>query len=131
MRSMIIDKTMFYGANQFTFDKAKELRSNMTLVELILWKSLKNRNLLKVKFRRQHPINIFIVDFYCHECKLAIELDGEIHLDKDSRDKDTCRDQEIEKFGLKIIRFTNDQVILNIKIVTDIILFKVAELAPL
>jgi very-short-patch-repair endonuclease len=131
MRSTVIDKSMFYGANQFTFDKAKELRSNMTLAELVLWKRLKNRNLFKVKFRRQHPINRFIVDFYCHECKLAIEIDGDIHLEKDYKEKDSDRDQKIERFGIKILRFSNDQIILNNKSVTDMIILKVAELTPL
>jgi very-short-patch-repair endonuclease len=131
MRSTVVDKSMFYGANQFTFDKAKELRRNMTIGELVLWKRLKNRNLFKVKFRRQHPINRFIVDFYCHECKLVIEIDGDIHLEKDYKENDTNRDQEIERFGIKILRFSNDQVILNNKTVTDRIILKVSELAPL
>jgi very-short-patch-repair endonuclease len=103
----------------------------MTLAELVLWERLKNRNLFKVKFRRQHPINRFIVDFYCHECKLVIEIDGDIHLEKDYKENDSYRDQEIERFGIKILRFSNDQVILNNKSVTDMIILKIAELTPL
>jgi len=68
---------MFYGASKNTFEKASLLRSNMTETEKILWEKLGNRTVFKVKFRR-HPIGIFIVDFYCHELKLAIEIDGGI-----------------------------------------------------
>jgi very-short-patch-repair endonuclease len=68
-------KSMFYGADSKTFEAATILRKNMTLPELILWKKLRDKSLFKVKFRRQHPIDIFIVDFYCHKYKLVIEID--------------------------------------------------------
>ena len=76
----VIERTMFYGASTNTFDKARLLRNNMTEAETIMWDKLKNRSLFNARFRRQHPIGIFIVDFYCHEYKLVIEIDGEIHL---------------------------------------------------
>ena len=79
---------MFYGASPITFDKARLLRNNMTKAEQILWDKLKDRNVFKPRFRRQHPIGIFIVDFYCHEYKLAIEIDGEIHLKKEAKEYD-------------------------------------------
>ena len=60
--------------------RLRHLSENMTQSEMILWKELRNRKEIKAKFRRQHPIDIFIVDFYCHEFELAIEIDGEIHL---------------------------------------------------
>ena len=69
---------------------------------------LRNRNLSGLKFRRQHPIDIFIIDFYCHEKKLVIEVDGEIH--KFRKTYDEARTAELERFGIKVIRFTNDQV---------------------
>ena len=97
------NRKMFYGADHITFDKATELRKNM-----------KNRDLFKSKFRRQHPINIFIVDFYCHEFKLAIELDGGIHKSKKALKNDSDRQHFLEKLGIKILRFSNDQIILNI-----------------
>jgi cyclase len=115
-------RDMFYGADRLTFDKATELRKNMTLAELILWKNLKNRALFKVKFRRQHPINIFIVDFYCHEFKLAIELEGEIHQNNKVHQYDSKRQKFIENLGIKILRFSNDQVIYNINIILEQIL---------
>lgn len=84
MRSRVIERNMFYGAGRNTFERAKGLRKNMTKTEKILWKELKNRQIFKARFRRQHPIDIFVADFYCHENKLAIEIDGEIHQKKRS-----------------------------------------------
>jgi very-short-patch-repair endonuclease len=112
-------KDMFYEADRLTFDKATELRKNLTLAELILWKNLKNRTLFKAKFRRQHPINIFIVDFYCHKFKLAIELDGEIHQNNKVHKYDSERQKFIENLGIKILRFSNEQVILNLNKVIE------------
>jgi len=110
MRSRVIERNMFYGASRNTFEKAHELRRNMTEAEKLLWKELKNRRKFKTRFRRQHPIDIFIVDFYCHEFKLAIELDGEIHLKKEVAEYDDGRTHDINKLGITILRFTNDQV---------------------
>jgi very-short-patch-repair endonuclease len=66
----------------FTLRAAHLLRRSMTKAEAVLWKKLKDRNVFNTKFRRQHPISIFIVDFYCHEYKLVIEVDGDIHNDE-------------------------------------------------
>jgi very-short-patch-repair endonuclease len=118
----VIERTMFYGASPNSFDKAKLLRNNMTEAEKILWEKLKNRNIFKARFRRQHPIGIFIVDFYCHEFKLAIELDGEIHLNKEVREYDDGRSHDIEKWGIKILRFTNNEVFTDLETVIDQIL---------
>jgi len=125
------NRSMFYGAGSVTFEKATFLRKNMTLAELILWKQLKDKKLFKVKFRRQHPVNIFIVDFYCHEIKLVIEIDGEIHLDDAIKNYDSGRTAELEKFGLKVARFSNDQIISNIDTVINKINNIITELAPL
>ncbi len=108
------DVTMFYGAKPEIFEKAACLRNKMTKAEKILWKKLKDRNLFPSKFRRQHPIDIFIVDFYCHSAKLVVELDGEYHLKKSQMEYDTGRSAEIESWGLKVIRFTNKEVFDNI-----------------
>ena len=107
------DVTMFYGAKPEIFEKAATLRNNMTVAEKILWKKLKDRNLFPSKFRRQHPIDIFIVDFYCHNAKLVVELDGKYHLKREQREYDIGRSAEIESWGLKIIRFANEEVINN------------------
>ncbi len=112
---------MFYGAKGTLFETAEGLRKNMTLAELILWKKLKDRKLFKVKFRRQHPIDIFIVDFYCHQYKLVIEVDGEIHFDPEKKEYDLGRTEELKRFGIRIIRFTNDQIIFDMdKVITEI-----------
>jgi len=108
---------MFFGASRNTFEKAHELRNNMTDAEKVIWKELKNRRVFKTKFRRQHPIDIFIVDFYCHEFKLAIEIDGEIHLDKEIAEYDDGRTHDLEELGIKILRFTNNQVFNDINYV--------------
>jgi very-short-patch-repair endonuclease len=73
------DKEMYYGATPETFEKAKVLRDTLTKAEKLLWNNLKGKKLMGFRFRRQHPIDIFIADFYCHELKLVIEVDGEIH----------------------------------------------------
>ena len=83
-----IERNMFYREKGDIFEVAKMLRKNMTKAELILWKRLKNRDLYKYKFRRQHPVDIFIIDFYCHEIKLAVEIDGDFHSDPDIKNND-------------------------------------------
>lgn len=70
---------MFYSAPPYAFERARELRMNMTQAEEILWEHLKKKQLNGYKFRRQHPVFKFIVDFYCHKAKLVVELDGEYH----------------------------------------------------
>jgi cyclase len=79
----------------------------MTEAEELLWRRL-NKNQLKVRFKPQHPIDVFVADFYCHELKLIIEVDGEIH--NDQKEKDESRSIDLQNHGIKIIRFTNDEV---------------------
>jgi very-short-patch-repair endonuclease len=108
---MTYSENLFYGASPEIHRRAKELRKQMTPAEKILWEILKGKSVGGFKFRRQHPIKTFIVDFYCHELKLVIELDGEIHDQPDQVDYDLGRTYELEELGLKVIRFKNDQVI--------------------
>jgi very-short-patch-repair endonuclease len=131
MRSRVIERNMFYGASRNIFERAVELRRNMTKAENLLWIELKNRKIFKSRFRRQHPIDIFIVDFYCHEYKLAIEIDGDIHLKKEVIEYDDGRTHDIEKLGIKILRFTNDQVYNEINSVKNEILLAIAVSSPL
>jgi very-short-patch-repair endonuclease len=109
---------------------AHVLRKNMTDAEKILWKRLKDKGIFKVKFRRQHPVDIFVLDFYCHELKLAIEVDGEIHLSTEAREYDEGRTYELEKYGIKILRFTNEQIFENIDYVQNSILNIIKDIAP-
>jgi very-short-patch-repair endonuclease len=126
----VIERTMYYGATPNTFDKAKLLRNNMTEAEKILWDLLKNRSVFKARFRRQHPIGIFVVDFYCHEYKLAIEIDGEIHLKNEVIEYDDGRSHDIEKYGIKILRYTNNEVFTDPKKIINEILKTMKVLEP-
>lgn len=100
---------MYAGANKFIFQNARELRSRETQAEIILWGYLKTKP-LGIKFRRQHPYSNFILDFYCHALKLAIEVDGSIHLIDDVKANDIYRQRLLEDDGLQVLRFTNNDV---------------------
>ncbi|MDZ7757639.1 DUF559 domain-containing protein [Rhodohalobacter sp.] len=90
---------------------ARHLRKNQTEAEDVLWQLLRNKQLLDLKFRRQHPIEEgFILDFYCHEKKLAVELDGEYHNTDEQRASDEEREQFLNDIGVRVIRFSNEEV---------------------
>ena len=110
---------MFFGATPEIFRRASELRKNMTEAEKILWSALRRKQLLNKRFRRQHPIDCFIADFYCHEAKLIIEVDGGIHQTVEQRERDEGRTFELEQYGLKVIRFTNERVLKDKKKVLE------------
>ncbi len=103
-----LDQTMYFGAKPDILEKAKVLRKNMTNAEKILWEKLKNKQVLNLRFRRQHPIDIFIADFYCHAARLVIELDGKIH--QVQKDYDKGRTAEMERFDIQVIRFKNEEI---------------------
>jgi very-short-patch-repair endonuclease len=100
--------------------RAVELRRNATTPEQLLWSILSRRQLGGLKFRRQHPIEPYIVDFYCSSANLVIELDGESHEGRQIYDKD--RAGQLTKLGVRILRFTNDDVIHNLEGVAEVIL---------
>ena len=108
--------SMFYGAKRDIFQKASELRENMTIAEKLLWSRLKS-NQLGVRFKRQHPIDIFIADFYCHQYKLVVEVDGEYH--NEQLDYDEGRTAELQNLGITVIRFTNDEVMSDVDRVVE------------
>jgi cyclase len=101
---------MHLGATGSIFQRAQALRAAETVAEKLLWKRLSN-NQLGVKFRRQHPVLNYIVDFYCHSRKLVIELDGSVHDLPEQRFHDANRMLALSSHGLKVIRFTNEDVI--------------------
>jgi very-short-patch-repair endonuclease len=103
------------------FKNAKELRKSMTESEEILWKHLRNNKLNGLKFRRQHPLDIYIADFYCHKKKLIIEIDGGIHDTPEQVEYDNGRTFELEEKGFKILRFRNEDVLNEINRVLEII----------
>ncbi len=106
--------SMHYGATPKLFELAESLRERMTEAEKILWSSLKNND-WQLNFRRQHPISIYIADFYCHKLKLVIELDGGYHENKDVKIHDRVREKDISDFGIKVLRFKNEEVINTIE----------------
>lgn len=99
--------------------RSRELRKNETEVEKLLWRFLRNRHLTGMKFRRQYVFKGFILDFYCAEQKVAIELDGSVH-DK-QKAYDVAHQAFIESHGIKVIRFKNKMVINNINSVLKLI----------
>lgn len=105
-------------------ERARELRKHMTPAEKKLWYSY----LRTFKFRvlRQRPIDKFIVDFYCAELKLVIEVDGNSHFTKVGKDYDAARTEILEGYGLKVMRFTNEQVLNNLESVCQ----QIEELIP-
>ena len=104
------DEGMWKGAPSDSFTKAQFLRRNETKAEKLLWEKLRNNQLEGLKFRRQHPVNIYIADFYCHKFKLIIELDGDYHNQEEQKQKDEVRTEVLRLNGLKIIRFKNEEV---------------------
>ena len=104
--------------NAKALEKARELRKRMTESEKILWEELKTKK-LGIKFRRQMPFVFedyhFIVDFYCSEKKLIIEVDGEIHDDQEVKGYDKFREEVFKQDDYKIIRFKNEEIINNLE----------------
>jgi len=107
-------KKLFLGANADIFKNAKALRYNMTPAENTLWSSLGLR-FPNIKFRRQHALGQYIADFYCHQHKLVIEIDGSIHSLPEVIQNDFEKQQFLEEQGLKVLRFTNNQVFNNLE----------------
>ena len=92
------------------FQIAERLRRDTTATERIIWDRV-CKNQLGTRIRRQHPIWKFIADFYCHEVKLVIEIDGGIHLRSENKEYDISREIILKEFQIEILRFTNDEVI--------------------
>lgn len=99
------------GAEQHQFKYAKQLRREMTEAEEALWEQLRARRFLNLKFRRQHPILDFVVDFYCHERKLIVEADGKYHEGGDAQYYDSERTKELQKYDYSVIRFSNEEIL--------------------
>jgi len=108
--------SMHYGAAPKIFELAELLRGRMTEAEKILWEQLK-KNDWQLNFRRQHPISIYIADFYCHQIKLVIELDGGYHENPEVKVNDQFRENDIKDLGISILRFKNEEVVDGVEIV--------------
>ncbi len=124
------DVSMFYEASPILFEFAKDLRSNPTEAESLLWKYLSKNQLRGFRFKRQHPVKYFIADFYCHKAKLIIEIDGGYHKLLEQFEYDENRGSELEKLGLKVIRFENEQIFRNIESVIKIIIEELEKSIP-
>jgi len=107
--------------------KARELRKKMTIGEVILWQRIRKRK-LGVQFHRQVPVNKYILDFYCHELMLAIEIDGEYHNRIYQSRNDQIRQEILEGFGITMLRFTENEVIRNLDMVAEQIWVTIEEM---
>lgn len=107
---------------------ARQLRRQMTEAEASLWHHLRNRMLMGCKFRRQHPIGPYIVDFACIERKLVIELDGSQHADSVS---DSARTNWIQANGYRVLRFWNNEALRQQQVVLAVILEALESVRPL
>ncbi len=87
---------------------ARKLRKNLTPAEARLWEALRNKQLEGLRFRSQHPVGNFILDFYCSSCKLVVEVDGKIHASQS--DYDDARTAKLAEYGYKVLRFKNEEV---------------------
>lgn len=110
--------------------RARKLRKSQTGEEVILWRYLQNRDLFGVKFRRQHSIGGFIVDFYSREAKIVIELDGEQHAEEENARYDLERTAFLESKGLQVIRYWNNEIHNELEQVIEDIILKVRERVP-
>jgi very-short-patch-repair endonuclease len=105
---------MTYTGNRDLIKKARNLRSHMTLAEILLWSRIRSKQINGYKFRRQQPIFNYITDFYCHELKLIIEVDGEIHSLKRQVEFDENRDKILKLNGYHVFRLTNFEIEANL-----------------
>ena len=112
-RENLLNTDFHLPYNPQLVERAKELRKNMTPAEKLLW----NHYLRKFKYRvlRQRPIDNFIVDFYCAELKLVIEVDGDSHFIDDGKIYDLERTAKLAGYGLNVMRFTNNEVLNNVE----------------
>jgi very-short-patch-repair endonuclease len=98
---------------------ARKLRQNMTLGEVLLWQRLKRKQMRGYDFDRQRPIDRYIVDFYCKDLKLAIEIDGSSHDGEEAKVNDEIRQKRLESLGVRFLRFTDADVKRNMEMVLN------------
>lgn len=97
----------------------KDLRNNLTPAEATLWKALQKSQLEGRKFRRQHSVGKYVLDYYCPQEKLAVELDGNEHFTVSGSEKDRIRDEYLNGLNIKVLRFENKEVFENLDGVLD------------
>ena len=106
-------------------EKRRLLRGHLSKAEGVMWNHLSRKQMLGYKFRRQYGVDQFVIDFYCPELKLAIEIDGDTHFRRDAREYDKDRQEYIENFGIELIRFINLEVLNNLSGVLETIADKI------
>ncbi len=107
---------------------ARQLRNNSTKAEIKLWGHLRNKEMLGYDFDRQKPIDNYIVDFFCYDLMLAIELDGFTHQFEEVYQKDVVKDQRLNELGVHVLRFDDKDVVNGIEKVVGVIELKIEEL---
>ena len=115
------ERIMFRGALPKYFRYARENRNKETSAEVLLWSKLKNKQLEGLKFRRQHPLGAYILDFYCHSSQVSIEIDGGYHNLEEQKTYDAERTAFIQESGIRELRFSNEAVMKNIDAVLSMI----------
>ncbi|MCB4791521.1 MAG: endonuclease domain-containing protein [Elusimicrobia bacterium] len=103
-------------------ERSRHLRKNQTEGEMKLWSVLRNRSLEGAKFRRQFSVGRYILDFYSPEYKLAIEADGGQHYDEINKKRDERRGKELDQIGIRVLRFSNTDILNNIDGVCKVII---------
>ena len=101
---------MVYDLKDHSLELCREFRKNPTKAEACLWEILRTKRLDGFKFRRQHPMGDYILDFYCPELKLAIEVDGQVHMDEEQKIYNQERTNNLKENGISVIRFWNSEV---------------------
>ncbi|MCH2188666.1 endonuclease domain-containing protein [Candidatus Gracilibacteria bacterium] len=102
----------YYNSSKLT-QLRRSLRNNQTKPEQYLWEKLKNKQFHGIKFRRQYSLGRYILDFYAPEYKIGVEIDGENHFEKHQKEYDDIRTEFLASAGIKIIRYTNNEVMNN------------------
>ena len=110
---------MLKNKTSLTVKRSRQLRKNSTDAERLIWRHLRNKRMMGVKFRREQPLGRYIVDFISFSNRLVIEIDGGQHARQ--KEKDRIRDRFIRKAGFRILRFWNNEVLLNTEAVLEII----------
>jgi very-short-patch-repair endonuclease len=101
--------------NKASMKKRRQfLRKNMPNAEVLLWTKIRRKQILDCRFRRQYSVGAYVLDFYCPEIKLAIEIDGESHCRSSAEEYDKLREDEIKQLGIQFLRFQNTDVYKNI-----------------
>jgi very-short-patch-repair endonuclease len=105
------------GSTTSVEQAARSMRREPTAAEEVLWSALRRNQVAGLKFRQQHPVGRFVLDFYCASCKLAVEVDGGVHDEQAERDAE--RTKVLERYGYHVLRFTNEKVMGGLPLVVQ------------